>query len=752
MCVACDLRLSELSDDELMALASEVDQTLFTILKIETVRSKTLAVEERLSDGTTKAWKQSADKALTAALPKVGTSQAKVNAFLRSLGGKMKKPLTKAQQKWVRQRIDQMYKTAKRISAKAANVKATFSLVDTNAVKAIGQHQVLWIGDFYSEHLSTRIRGVSEEIMLKRGLSNREGGKALRAALKREFGITPGGKTSIAPQIPARFAGNPDLYFRGVASTAGHQSRTFGSMRAFSDAQIVRYEIINPNDSRTGQICFAPETPILRVDGNFSSICDIMVGDEVVTTKGYRARVVRKTKRMSGDWVRLGDELVTPNHEILTPRGWMLAGDIADAGGSDVFVVQSKFLNPKQEREVLQPEVLEEGIKGSHHILQGMRQSSSCLSVKVVQEQILQQGVSGEAQIVNGKQDVRPLQQSVPSKKVLCEAWPIPLLFKRMQVQGEEKGIYKVATDKDLREMRRDVSSEARGASYEEDAPLLFKSLPVCGRGDPYQELPTLREKIQTEYAERYVLLQGMLQQKQIGDCTRTESEARADTVGGGLRRRGPSGQVFDRLCDRQTSCNRGGRCLLAQATGQPTKINRDQKTGVETCKNRFEEPEQRFSFSPIGKATLGRILDANGRCSRDLDPYSSEVCKALFTARFLKAERVTGLYLPAHNLELAGSDPTYIAGVMAVHNCQRMAGQIFEVQVGVKHMERQLAAKNPKEIKDDIAPWHSGKKLDQIIGKAKRGSPLAAKRLAARGSALPPYHSLCRSEPVIVA
>lgn len=255
MCVACDLRLSGLTDDQIFELASEVDQTLFTILKIETVRSRTLATEERLSDGTTKAWKQSADKALTVALPKVRTTQAKVNAFLKSLAGKMKKPLTTAQQKWVRQRIDQIYKTAKRISAKAAKSKVSFSLVDTNAVKVIAEHQVLWIGDFYSAHLSERIRGVSEEIMLKRGLSNREGGKALRKALRREFGIVPGGRTNVAPQIPARFAGNPDLYFRGVASTAGHQSRTFGSVRAFSDAGIVTYQIINPNDSRTGVIC-----------------------------------------------------------------------------------------------------------------------------------------------------------------------------------------------------------------------------------------------------------------------------------------------------------------------------------------------------------------------------------------------------------------------------------------------------------------------------------------------------------------
>lgn len=263
MCLACEL--SNLTDDQLAELVTEVDQTLCTVLKIDTVRSRTLATEEQLSDGTTKAWKKSADKAITSSLPKVGVTQAKVNAFLGSLGSKMKKPLTAAQKKWVRQRIDKIYKTAKRMSAKAARAQVSFSLVDTNAVKAIAKHQVFWIGDFYSAHLSERIRGVSEDIMLKRGLSNREGGKALSVALRREFGIIPGGRTNFAPDIPARFAGNPDLYFRGVASTAGHQSRTFGSVRAFSEAEIVSYQLINPGDERTGQICQVMNGQVFQV-------------------------------------------------------------------------------------------------------------------------------------------------------------------------------------------------------------------------------------------------------------------------------------------------------------------------------------------------------------------------------------------------------------------------------------------------------------------------------------------------------
>lgn len=338
MCTACDLRLSKLTDDQLMALASEVDQTLFTILKIDSLRSRTLATEEQLSKGTTKAWKRSADAALTASLPKVGTTQAKVNAFLRAMSVKMKKPLSAEQKKWIRQKIDKIYKTAKRVSAKAANAKASFKLVDKGAVKAIAEHQVFWIGDFYSEHLSTRIRGVSEEIMLKRGLDNREGGKALRTALRREFGIIPGGKTSIAPQIPARFAGNPDLYFRGVASTAGHQARTFGSMRAFGEAGIRRYKIVNPSDERTGQICqrmvgqvFEVQTGVKHMERQLAAKNPKEIRDDIAPWHGPAAldKIIGRAKRgsdLASQRLAAAGSALPPYHPLCRSEAVIISG------------------------------------------------------------------------------------------------------------------------------------------------------------------------------------------------------------------------------------------------------------------------------------------------------------------------------------------------------------------------------------------------------------------------------------------
>lgn len=261
MCTACT-DLAGLSDEQLVRLASEVDETLCIIFKIDLIRPRTLAIEESLSNATTKAWKTAANRALNAALEPLLTAKDRpstppglVRAFLKKIAAKLKKPLTAEQIKVIRAKIDQIYKKAKRISAKAVNVKIKFALRDKNAINAIRKQQVFWVGDFYSEHLSRRIQAVAEEIMLNQGLSSREGGKALREVLRREFGIVAGGRTGIAPTVPARFAGNPGLYFRGVSATSAHQARTFGSITAFSEARIVSYQIINPGDERTGQIC-----------------------------------------------------------------------------------------------------------------------------------------------------------------------------------------------------------------------------------------------------------------------------------------------------------------------------------------------------------------------------------------------------------------------------------------------------------------------------------------------------------------
>lgn len=82
---------------------------------------------------------------------------------------------------------------------------------------------------------------------------------------------------------------------------------------------------------------------------------------------------------------------------------------------------------------------------------------------------------------------------------------------------------------------------------------------------------------------------------------------------------------------------------------------------------------------------------------------------------------------------------------------CQQMHGQVFTVADGTKQMNRMLAAKKPQDIKDS-APWLSGGELEDELKGTRRGSRDATDALLnADASVLPPFHPLCRTEPVII-
>jgi hypothetical protein len=201
------------------------------------------------------AWKSAANASLNKHLGKVRGTPASVDAFLKRIGIDLRNPLTKKQAEQLKARLDAIWKTSKRIAAKEAKVKVSFSQVDDIAVSALSRHQVFWVGDFYSEQMAARMQAVSREVMLEQGLSDKEAGRVLGRALRKEFGIIPGGRSAFAKGIPARYAGNPDLYFRQLAGTMSHQARTFAKLQQFTEAEVVKYKLINPNDERTGRIC-----------------------------------------------------------------------------------------------------------------------------------------------------------------------------------------------------------------------------------------------------------------------------------------------------------------------------------------------------------------------------------------------------------------------------------------------------------------------------------------------------------------
>lgn len=249
--------LSDFGLSSLFNLQTEVDSLLCMVLKVSTVK-ETRGIQARMTTIISKAWKSAAASAINSGVSKLlkgSFTNTRINSFLRGLGIKLSKPLTTKQRALLRTQLDRIWKISKRIGAKEAKVKVSFSAVDRKAVAAINRHQVFWIGDFYNDKLSQRITAVSRDVLLEQGLSHREAGKELRSALRQEFGIVPGGKSKYASDVLARYAGNPDLYFEQVASTAAHQGRTFGKLQSFTEADVTVFRLTNPQDERTGSIC-----------------------------------------------------------------------------------------------------------------------------------------------------------------------------------------------------------------------------------------------------------------------------------------------------------------------------------------------------------------------------------------------------------------------------------------------------------------------------------------------------------------
>jgi hypothetical protein len=264
----CDsLPVSSLDTLELLELQGAVDGVLCIVVKVSTVK-ESKKIEERMRKVITAAWQSVASTTLTSSLStlrKGPYTQRRINTFLAKFGLKLKAPLTGEQIRFVEKRVDEIYRIAKRIGAKEAKIKPVFDLVDRRAVKAINRQQVFWVGDFYSDKLSTRIRAVSQDVLLERGFSHREAADELGKALKQEFGLVPGGKSKFAPKVPARYANNSELYLRQVASTAAHQGRTFGRLTAYSESKFKRMQLTNPNDDRTGRVCRAMVGQIITV-------------------------------------------------------------------------------------------------------------------------------------------------------------------------------------------------------------------------------------------------------------------------------------------------------------------------------------------------------------------------------------------------------------------------------------------------------------------------------------------------------
>lgn len=126
------------------------------------------------------------------------------------------------------------------------NITPSLTLADKQAIAALTEHQVFWIGKFYKSGLSKKIGQLVRETILETGMGSVSAGKVLRKTLEDAFSFV---------QIPKGFNGTPQSYFEMLSANTATVARVTGQLRSFAEIGITTYRISNPGDKRTCQRC-----------------------------------------------------------------------------------------------------------------------------------------------------------------------------------------------------------------------------------------------------------------------------------------------------------------------------------------------------------------------------------------------------------------------------------------------------------------------------------------------------------------
>jgi SPP1 gp7 family putative phage head morphogenesis protein len=147
-----------------------------------------------------------------------------------------------------------VYQVASRAGARRASGKTKQTLMydlvrtskadESDATRALRRIELMWIGEATSGVAPIVREALDDGLLL--GLDRSERGKAVEALIRERL-------TDL--KLPSGFTGSSDAYFRGLAANAVTNARVQGQLDAFSRLGVKKYEIVNPMDERTSDIC-----------------------------------------------------------------------------------------------------------------------------------------------------------------------------------------------------------------------------------------------------------------------------------------------------------------------------------------------------------------------------------------------------------------------------------------------------------------------------------------------------------------
>lgn len=136
-------------------------------------------------------------------------------------------------------------------------VEPTFDLVDERAVAALTRHQVFWVGKHYERNVSAAIAETAREVIVEAGEHPEVAASLMRERVQEELGRV---------RTPKGWHGSARQYFEGLAANAATTTRSHGQLRSFQEYGITRYEIMNPMDARTCEVCSAMNGRVFTVE------------------------------------------------------------------------------------------------------------------------------------------------------------------------------------------------------------------------------------------------------------------------------------------------------------------------------------------------------------------------------------------------------------------------------------------------------------------------------------------------------
>lgn len=135
----------------------------------------------------------------------------------------------------------------KRNGEKAGIVDRSFTQVDQSTQKALGEHTIFWVGEYYTEQLGEEIAEAVREYAVDSGLGRKEVGEKLKELLEVDYG------------------NKSKVYWEGLAANTITRARSLGAVEGMVEADVDEYSILAMMDKRTSAICRAMHGKVFKV-------------------------------------------------------------------------------------------------------------------------------------------------------------------------------------------------------------------------------------------------------------------------------------------------------------------------------------------------------------------------------------------------------------------------------------------------------------------------------------------------------